>query len=187
MQTRMQRLGWREPCQWAEFAGSRGRPHHAPKGRSPKGAEAGGGWVVLLAWGGRTPRLATDSLGDRAVGRTDHAMATVLCPRWGRLVPCSARRGGCSAISVGTTAQPCQPLPGNPLGWPWVLLAGHGCRSLGPAPTPAGGCWVSHPGCCWTPVSDITGDAGQNTPSSKGCRAGDSGGASLGRLRPGQC
>lgn len=180
MQTRMQRLGWREPCQGPEFAGSQGRPRRAPKGRLPKGAGVGG--VVPLAWGGRTTHLPqTPWVTKLRAGKT---IPWLLCCA---LIGghCCARAGGRSAISVGTTAQPCQPLLGEApwvaagaAGWSWVLL---------PRVRGAAGCCVGHLRCCWPPVSDITGDAGQSTPRSRGCGAGDSGGASLGRLRPGQC
>lgn len=89
----------------------------------------------------------------------------------------------CYAPGIATVPSVQGPQP-TPTGCP-------GCCSLALGAFPemrgAGVCWVGHAGHWWLSVSDIPGSAGQSTPSSQGCRAGDSGGASLGRLRPGQC
>lgn len=89
----------------------------------------------------------------------------------------------CYAPGVAAVPSVQRPQP-TPAGCP-------GCCSLALGAFPemrgAGVCWVGHAGHWWPSVSDIPGSAGQSTPSSQGCRAGDSGGASLGRLRPGQC
>lgn len=138
-----------------------GRVHRLPRSSPPcaQVSPKGAG-----AGRGRTPHLP----------QTPRAGWMVLWPWW----PPALRDAGAllcpedgrSAISAGTTAHP-------PPRVPEVLLVASG----------AAVCWVGHPGHGWPSVSDIPGSAGHSTPSSQGCRAGDSGGASLGRLRPGQC